>query len=115
MRKYGLKTAAPRRAAGPNRLEERYVREVLGPAKLAGEIREWRYEGITLRLAKRTSYTPDYLVVRADGSVELHEVKGFMRDDAAVKLKWAAKEFPFFRFILARRDKAGWHAREILA
>ncbi len=49
--------------------------------------------------------------MRADGVLEMREVKGFMRDDAAVKLKVAAATYPF-RFVLVRvRPKnrgGGW-------
>lgn len=68
-----------------------------------GEIVAWRYEAITLRLAERTTYTPDFLVLKPDGAVELYEVKGgFIREDANVKLKVAAAQYPWFRFLLVR-------------
>lgn len=54
-----------------------------------------------LRLADRTWYCPDFRVIELDGSVRFDEVKGFMRDDAAVKLKVAAELHPY-RFFLVR-------------
>ena len=73
-------------------------------------VAKWYYESFKLRLAgKRTWYTPDFMVIRNEGQVELHEVKGsFVRDDAAVKLKVAASTYPEFRFVLATRPKRTW-------
>lgn len=58
-------------------------------------------EGITLLLANGVRYTPDYAVISQEGRVSLWEVKGYMRDDAAAKLKVAASRFPRFAWWLA--------------
>ena len=77
------------------------------------EILWFRYEGVTLKLADDTRYTPDFAVLRSDGTLEMHEVKGgFMRDDSWVKLKVAAEQFPF-QFILARKQKGEWHVKQV--
>jgi hypothetical protein len=39
------------------------------------------------------------------GAVTFYETKGFMRDDAIVKIKTAAKQFPMFTFVLVTRKK----------
>jgi hypothetical protein len=52
----------------------------------------------------------------ADGSIELHEVKGFFEDDAKVKVKVAASMFPFvFRLVRAKakRDGGGFEIVEV--
>lgn len=81
----------------------------------AGEIVWFKFEGIKLRLADGTFYTPDFAVMRADGTLECHEVKGFWHDDARVKIKVAADMYPF-RFIavkaMAKRDGGGWVVEE---
>lgn len=79
------------------------------------EIVQWfRFEGLKLRLADNTFYTPDFAVMGMDGVMEMHEVKGFWTDDARVKIKVAAEMYPF-RFIAvkpkAKKDGGGW-ARE---
>ena len=74
---------------------------------MAGEVLWWRFEGIKLRLADATFYTPDFAVLAADSVLECHEVKGFMRDDAAVKIKVAASIYPF-RFRLIRYVRETW-------
>jgi hypothetical protein len=99
---------------GMNQTEARYAAD-LALRRRAGEVAWFKFEAIKLRLADLTFYTPDFFVMLPDGTLEVHEVKGgFIRDDAMVKLKIAAEQFPF-RFILAQyRNKAtGWTFREI--
>lgn len=80
----------------------------------AGEILWYRFEGVKLRLADNTFYTPDFAVLAADGVIEMHEVKGFWQDDARAKIKIAADQYPF-RFmafkVRPKKDGGGW-ARE---
>ncbi len=77
-----------------NKLEAEYAARLEG-LKLAGEISDYRFECLKLRLADRTFYTPDFMVLRADGVFEVHEVKGHWEDDARVKIKVAAELYPF--------------------
>ena len=90
-----------------NRTERKYADE-LYRLQLAGEIVAYQFEPVKLRLARRTFYTPDFLVVFPD-HFEFHEVKGFARDDAMVKLKVAARLYPWFKFVLVRPNGTqGW-------
>ena len=89
-----------------NKLEAAYAAR-LESLKFAGEIADYRFECIKLRLADNTFYAPDFMVLRADGTFEMHEVKGFWEDDARVKIKTAAELFPF-KFIAARKQKGAW-------
>lgn len=76
--------------------------------KRAGEIVWYRFEGIKLRLADNTFYTPDFAVMLATGEMELHEVKGFWTDDARVKTKVAADQYPFrIIWVTVKPKKAG--------
>lgn len=95
-----------------NRTEARYA-AYLNDRKIAGEVQEWHFEPIKLRLADKTFFTPDFMVLTREHILELHEVKGFMEDDAAVKLKVAAEAFPCFRFLLCVPSRAGWQIKEI--
>ena len=76
-----------------------------------GQIKWRKFEGLKLRLADNTFYTPDFAVMAADGVIECHEVKGFWQDDARAKIKVAADLFPF-RFIAvkarAKKEGGGW-------
>jgi len=90
-----------------NKTEAAYA-QLLELRKRAGEIVEYRFEPFRLILANNTSYTPDFLVVFED-HFEIHEVKGFWRDDARVKIKVAARTFPWFQFIAIQYKKKQWH------
>lgn len=81
--------------------------------KRAGEIAWFHFEGITFKLAPDTRYTPDFAVMLANGEMEMHETKGFMREDAAVKLKVAAAMYPFRFFLIVREKGGGWNVKEI--
>lgn len=92
-----------------NKTEAAYARH-LEALKLAGDVRWFDFECIKLRLADDTQYITDFAVMTRDDVLEIHEVKGFWRDDARVKIKVAAANFPF-RFFGITKDKTGW-ARE---
>ena len=85
-----------------NRTESKYA-ELLEAKRLAGEILYWEFERIKIRLGQSCYYTPDFLVIDAQGRIEFHEVKGFWRDDARVKSKVAAEAVPW----------AGWFAYQL--
>lgn len=98
-----------------NKTEQAYELEVLKPAMQDGSISWYRFEGVKLRLADNTFYTPDYCVMRSDGTMEMHEVKGFWQDDARVKIKVAADMYPL-KFIAvkrqAKKNGGGWGIEE---
>lgn len=97
-----------------NRTEAEYG-VALKARQVAGEIVWIRFEGLKLRLADSTFYTPDWAVMKSDGVMECHEVKGHWTDDARVKIKVAAEMYPF-RFIavrkLPKKDGGGWAVEE---
>ena len=97
-----------------NKTEEAYGNH-LEFLKRAGTVAWYKFEGIKLRLADNTFYTPDYAVMLTDGSMECHEVKGFWMDDAKVKIKVAADLYPF-RFVAikakAKKDGGGWSVED---
>jgi hypothetical protein len=93
-----------------NKTEAQYAAS-LETQKLAGEVLAYWFDSIKLRLAESTFYTPDFMVLRPDGQVEIHEVKGHWEDDARVKIKVAASLFPFaFLAVTAmpKREGGGW-------
>ena len=96
-----------------NKTEEGYALE-LELARQAGTVAWWAFECWKFRLADNTFYSPDFAVMAADGVLEMHEVKGFWQDDARVKVKVAADQYPF-RFLAikanAKKHGGGW-ARE---
>ncbi|AET90662.1 gp8 [Burkholderia sp. YI23] len=121
------KTAAPREAAkkalqalgrlkagAMNATERRYAAH-LEQRKHAGDIVWFRFEGMKFRLADNTFYTPDFAVMLASGELECHEVKGHWQDDARVKVKVVADQYPL-RFIAvtanAKKSGGGWAVEE---
>lgn len=98
-----------------NKLESAYALQ-LEARKLAGEILWYVFDAIKLRLAHKTFYTPDFFLMLANYELEVHEAKGFMEDDAAVKLKVAASLYPFRFWLVKHPNKAtGWTFQEIAA
>lgn len=98
------------KAGAMNKTEAAYAGH-LEALKFNGKIQWYRFEGMKLRLADNTFYTPDFAVMAADGAIECHEVKGFWQDDARVKIKVAADQYPF-RFVAvkaqAKKNGGGW-------
>lgn len=92
-----------------NQLETQYGLH-LCKLRDAGAILEYSFEVETLKIGeKRCSYTPDFRVIMPDGTIEFHEVKGFWRDDARVKLKAAAAQHPYvFRAATWDRKTKEW-------
>lgn len=92
-----------------NKLEAMYAAH-LEALRRAGKIIFWRYESVKFRLADRTWYTPDFYVMRADGTLEVHETKGRWEDDARVKTKVTADQFPELTLVAVQWDKdtKGW-------
>lgn len=84
-----------------NKTEAEYA-EILATRQHLGEILWYTYEGLTFKLADDTRWTPDFCMMMADGTMEVHEVKGFWRDGAKMKIKVAARLFPF-RFLAVRK------------
>lgn len=75
----------------------------------SGDILWHKFGAIKLRLAGSTFYTCDFAVLPTGGGnniLEMHEVKGFWRDDARVKIKVAASIYPF-KFIAVSPIKGG--------
>lgn len=93
-----------------NKTEQAYAQS-LELEKQAGLIAWYKFEGVKLRLADNTFYTPDFAVMLASGQMQMREVKGFWQDDARVKIKVAAELYPF-EFVAvkakAKKDGGGW-------
>jgi hypothetical protein len=110
-----------------NKLEAQYSRYLDG-RKLVGEILWYRFESVNLKLADKTWLLVDFMVLMPDGMLELHEVKGttkrtdkagekhaipLIEDDAVVKMKVAAREFPFVVKLCYLTKDRGWVTKEL--
>lgn len=112
----------PRVPGAMNKTEAEYSLVLLA-AKSRGEIEHFEFEAVTFKLGPDCRYTPDFMVIGADGTIEFHEVKGSQKvdrgkpnervkarieDDARVKYIVAAERFWPFRFALAYKVPEGW-------
>lgn len=97
-----------------NRTEKAYANFLEGE-KHAGRVVSWWFESIKVKIAEDVCwYSPDFLILRPDGTLELHEVKGspaIFADDAKVKVKACATQYPFPVFVVFPKKKSsggGW-------
>ncbi len=102
------------KAGKMNKTEAEYA-QYLELQKHSGNILWYKFEGIKFRLGDACHYSPDFAIMRSDNSMEIHEVKGFWRDDAKVKIKIASEMYPF-KFIaikkLPKKSGGGWSIQE---
>ena len=110
----GLQALGRLKAGTMNKTEEAYA-TLLKDLQQSGIVAWFKFEGVKLRLADSTFYTPDFAVMLTNGQMEMHEVKGFWQDDARAKIKIAADIYPF-RFMAVRpkpkKEGGGWHREE---
>lgn len=67
------------------------------------------FEAIKFMVGVKTCwYCPDFVCVLDDGTVVVYEVKGWWKDDARVKIKAAAKQYPWLKFIAAQKKRDKW-------
>lgn len=93
-----------------NNTEAEYAR-YLDTLRAAGDVAWYKFEGVKLRLADNTFYSPDFAVMLGNGEMQIHEVKGFWTDDARVKIKVAADIYPFRFYAIKKLPKklgGGW-------
>jgi hypothetical protein len=91
-----------------SKLEQRYA-EHLENQRVAGEIKRWAYEALKFRLADGALFTPDFCVWLNDGSLELRETKGHMREAARVRFLVARELYPEFQWrMIQASSKGGW-------
>lgn len=108
---------------------------IKGPNKLERDFGAWLRErspivheqAVTLLIANGVRYTPDFVVGlhpfyegcnKTPAYLRAYETKGFMRDDANVKIKVAASVYPWIEFWLVKRAPKGsvdpWIMQRIL-
>jgi hypothetical protein len=109
-RRYNYQALGRLKTGQMNKTESAYS-DHLERLRIAGEVLWYKFEGIKFRLADNTFYTPDFAVMRSDSSMEIHEVKGFMTEDANVKIKVAADMYPF-KFFAVYKEKNGWRTED---
>lgn len=96
-----------------NKTERAYWEHLKQSQLLDGCILWIGVQDVTLKLADDTRYTPDFWTFEVGGQFVAREVKGFFREDAKVKIKVAARLFPWAKFLIVRRTKYGWNEEEV--
>lgn len=118
----GFAKALEQRKPGTMNKAEGEYSMVLALRKRDGEILAAEFEAVTFKLAPDLRYTPDFMVVMADGTIEFHEVKAsrkvgkggkkiekpHLEDDARAKYLVAANRFYQFRFAIACEIGGVW-------
>lgn len=112
-----LVTAPETRGDGMNKTERAYAKH-LDWRKQQGDIREWSFEPERLRIGdvkvgvKATKravwYKPDFRVELENGAIEQHEIKGFWREAARVRIRACASLHRCYRFVAVQRVKGTW-------
>lgn len=108
----------PGRQKGMNGLEAAWSFRLEEMRRTGGEnpVVGWWFHALKLRIGEDCFYETDFLVQLADGTLELHEVKGgHIEDDAVVKLRSVVDQYPFRVLLVRRRPKAeggGWRVTE---
>jgi len=93
--------APPQKRSKPYRSQ--WEAEYAGVLELryrAGEIVSYGYERITLVLPGIVRYTPDFDCVLPDGTIEMHEVKGVLKEVARDRLRSAVETYPHIHWYL---------------
>lgn len=93
---------------------EREYAETLKLRKMAGEIYDWAYEPVRLRIGDGAFYRPDFQVINLNGVIEYHEVKGFWREAAKVRIRAAKALHPYSFFVVTKgKGVMTWKIEEI--
>lgn len=123
-------------ATGLNRMEAKYAAH-LDALVLTGEVVDWWFEPFNLQVRdlkqgrasedareerdrlkqNRTSlnvlrYTPDFLVQLPDGTLEIHELKGFRENAGVARFKAAAVIHLYLTFRLVEWKDNQWTTQE---
>lgn len=95
-----------------NKTETEYAKR-LEQMKMEGRIYDWRFHPMNIRLADRTFYEVDFLVIGENYRLEIHETKGgYVTDKGGMKIKLVAEALPWFRMVKCTKLKVkqggGW-------
>ena len=104
----------PKRRRGPSKWEAAYYAERLKPGVDSGTISWCAYEGLSIQVGTSAVpcwYTADWATICA-GRVELHEVKGHMREAARVRMSALVRVCSWVRLFVATEGPGKWVVEE---
>lgn len=95
-----------------NKTEREYA-DLLDQQKAAGQIIDYKFHPMRIRLADNTYYEVDFLVLHGDHSLAIHETKGgYTSEKGQLKIKLVAELMPWFGFFKAvkqtKKDGGGF-------
>ena len=96
---------------GLNKLERAFW-ERLQDAQKAGVFEDAYSHQLKLKVIGNRWYYPDFHAARSRVST-IFETKGWMREDAELKLIAAAERYPCFEWVLVTREKRRWGCRHV--
>jgi hypothetical protein len=103
-----------------NKTEAEYA-GLLELRKRAGEIVNYQFEAVTVKLAHDCRFTADFFIEHPSGAIECVDVKGSgpIQEDSIIKIRLAAKQFPRWTFAIERKrkkkDGGGFERKEFRA
>lgn len=89
-----------------NKLEAEYAAH-LEAERQAGKIDHWWVKPFKVRLANNCTYEIDFMVQELDGSIRMDETKGFVREDALLKMKFFVQLYPFPLWMITKEKCPG--------
>lgn len=116
-----------RKAKGEMNATETAFSRYLEQERMDGRVLWWRFEAWTFRLADRTTWTPDFVVLYWTREIWAIDVKGakktkagkyvpFVEPQTAVKVKICAEQFPVvvcYSYQLPKKAGGQWIIEEI--
>jgi len=93
-----------------NNTERRWARLL----DASDEVLWWAYETVRVRYGDGGWHSPDFVLCRLDGSLEIHETKGgHMTDAGRTRFKAAARAFPVARWVMVmqRGKRQPWECK----
>lgn len=109
--------AIGRAPAGKLNKTEQAWADQLEQQRLRGEIVWYKAHPFNVRLADDTFYRIDFLVLRGDMRLEIHETKGeYVTEKGQMKIKLCAEVLPVIPVVkmtkLAKKNGGGWKREE---
>ena len=122
-------TAAPAKAKGrmpwsqPMNATERAYSDYLLSQRIAGEVRWYDFQRLTIVLGPNCRFTPDFLILYADDHLEAHDTKGakkikvgkragektfWAEEDARIKARVTLAQFPIPVFFVWSLGDGNW-------
>jgi hypothetical protein len=103
-------------ANGMNKTEALYASH-LELLKRTGAIHAYEWTGTNkaraFKIGQRRRYKPDFYVWLTPDRLEIHEIKGYLRDGGSIRFDLAAEANPHLIFRMIRHGRDGWEEMRV--